>query len=337
MADTVPLDMRQIEIARHGGPEVLIDRRAPVPTPGPGEVLIAVEAAGINRPDVLQRLGKHPPPPGVTDVPGLEVAGKVVALGEQVHGVALGDDVCALLAGGGYTEYCVAPATQCLPVPRGYSMVEAAALPENYFTVWSNLFQRGNLKAGETLLVHGGTSGIGTTAIQLASYFGAKVIATAGSARKCDECVRLGADRAINYHREDFEQATLEWTAGRGVDMVLDIVGGPYTERNLRSLSVEGRLIQIAFLEGSQITADFRTLMARRLTWTGSTLRPQSLEAKSAIARDLRHKIWPLLEAGYVRPLIYTTFPITQAAQAHALMESGAHIGKIVLSADSKQ
>ncbi len=335
MADTVPQDMLQIEIARYGAPEVLIERRAPVPTPGPGEVLIAVEAAGINRPDVLQRLGKHPPPPGVTDVPGLEVAGKVVALGDQVHGVALGDDVCALLAGGGYAEYCVAPATQCLPIPSGYSMVEAAALPENYFTVWSNLFMRGHLKAGETLLVHGGASGIGTTAIQLAAYHGARVIATAGSLRKCNECIRLGADRAVNYHREDFEQAALEWTTGRGVDMVLDMVGGPYTERNLRSLAVEGRLIQIAFLEGSQITADFRTLMARRLTWTGSTLRPQSLEAKSAIAQELRHKVWPLLEAGHVRPLIYSTFPLSQAAQAHERMEGGAHVGKLVLLCDA--
>lgn len=331
MGDTAPQGMLQIEITQHGAPEVLVGRRAPVPVPGPSEVLIAVEAAGINRPDVLQRLGKHPPPPGITEVPGLEVAGRVAALGAQVHGISLGDEVCALLSGGGYAEYCVAPATQCLPVPSGYTMVEAAALPENYFTVWSNLFQRGRLKAGDTLLVHGGGSGIGTTAIQLATHFGAKVIATAGNTRKCAACVRLGADRAINYNTEDFEQATLEWTAGRGVDMVLDMIGGPYTERNLRSLALEGRLIQIAFLEGSQITADFRTLMARRLIWTGSTLRPQSIEAKSVIAQELRHKVWPVLDAGHVRPLIYSTFPLLQAAQAHQLMESGVHIGKIIL------
>lgn len=331
MGNTVPQDMLQIEIARHGAPEVLVERRAPVPTPGPGEVLIAVAAAGINRPDVLQRLGQHPPPPGVTEVPGLEAAGKVAALGESVHDIAIGDEVCALLAGGGYAEYCVASATQCLPIPHAYTMEEAAALPENYFTVWSNVFQRSRLASGETLLVHGGSSGIGTTAIQLAAYFGAKIIATAGTDKKCAECLRLGAAKAINYRTEDFEQAALEWTAGRGVDMILDMVGGPYTQRNLRSLALEGRLVQIAFLEGSQITADFRSLMARRLSWTGSTLRPQSLEAKSAIAQELRKNVWPLLDAGHVRPLIDSTFPLTQVAQAHRLMESGEHIGKIVL------
>jgi putative PIG3 family NAD(P)H quinone oxidoreductase len=322
---------RAVEIARPGGPEVLVPARRPRPSPGPGEVLIAVEAAGVNRPDVLQRQGHYPPPPGASDIPGLEVAGVVVALGEGVGEWAVGDRVCALLAGGGYAEYAAAPAPQCLPIPRGLTPVEAAALPETFFTVWTNVFERGRLRAGETLLVHGGSSGIGTAAIALAHAFGARVLATAGSAAKCAACEALGATRAINYRGEDFVAAVKETTGGRGADVVLDMVGGDYTPRNIECLALEGRLVQIAFLHGSRVQIDLLPVMQRRLVITGSTLRPRSVAEKGAIAGALRGQVWPLIEEGRVRPLIHATFPLERAGDAHRLMESGEHIGKIVL------
>jgi putative PIG3 family NAD(P)H quinone oxidoreductase len=331
MTEPFPQTMTRIEIDRPGPPEVLTPRQAPTPRPAADEVLIAVEAAGINRPDVLQRLGKYPPPPGASEIPGLEVAGRVVAVGSEVTGPEVGARVCALVSGGGYAEYCVAPAVQCLPVPTGFSMVEAAALPETCFTVWCNVFERGALKAGETLLVHGGSGGIGTTAIQMAAQFGARVMATAGSEHKCNQCRQLGAERAVNYRSEDFQQAAKDWTDGRGVDVILDIIGGDYVDRNLRTLAVGGRLVQVAFLQGSRVSAEFGRLLTRRLTWTGSTLRPQSTAAKGAIAGALRQHVWPLLEAGRMRPPVFRTFPLNEAAEAHRLMESGEHIGKIVL------
>jgi putative PIG3 family NAD(P)H quinone oxidoreductase len=323
--------MAAIEIARPGGPEVLSPARRPRPSPAAGELLIEVEAAGVNRPDVLQRQGHYPPPPGASDIPGLEVAGVVAAAGEGVSGWAEGDRVCALLAGGGYAEYAAAPAPQCLPVPRGLGAVEAAALPETFFTVWTNVFERGRLRAGETLLVHGGSSGIGTAAIALARAFGARVLATAGGAEKCAACERLGAARAVNYREEDFVAAVKAETGGRGVDVVLDMVGGDYTPRNLECLARDGRLVQIAFLRGSKVQLDLLPVMQRRLTITGSTLRPRSVEEKGAIARALREQVWPLIEQGRVRPLVHATFPLRKAADAHRLMESGGHIGKIVL------
>jgi putative PIG3 family NAD(P)H quinone oxidoreductase len=286
----------------------------------------------VNRPDVLQRMGHYPPPPGASDIPGLEVAGTVAALGEGVDGWAVGDRVCALLAGGGYAEKAVAPAVQCLPVPAPLDLVAAAALPETYFTVWVNVFQRGLLRSGETLLVHGGSSGIGTAAISLARAKGATVIATAGSTAKCTACVALGAARAVNYKEEDFVAAVKDATGGRGVDMVLDMVGGDYTPRNLECLAVDGRLVQIAFQKGPKVEVDLRVLMPRRLTITGSSLRPRSPSEKGAIAAGLREHVWPLLEAGTVKPVVHATFPLAAAADAHRLMESGAHIGKIVLA-----
>jgi len=331
MTTELPAQMTRIEMTGSGGPEVLEPARASLPRPGPGQVLIAVEAAGVNRPDVLQRLGKYPPPPDASPILGLEVAGRVAAVGQGVTECVPGDAVCALTPGGGYAEYALAPAAHCLPIPAGYSMIEAAALPENHFTVWSNVFQRGRLANGESLLVHGGSSGIGTTAIQLAVAHGARVLVTVGSADKARECQRLGAERAINYRSEDFEQAVAEWSGGQGVDVILDMVGGEYIPRNLRSLALDGRLVQIAYLEGSTVKANFLPLMTRRLTWTGSTLRPQSNAAKAAIAADLKSQVWPLLESGSVRPLIHATFPLEHAGKAHALMESGTLIGKIVL------
>jgi putative PIG3 family NAD(P)H quinone oxidoreductase len=328
-----PVRMRYIDMAGPGGPEVLRLAEGKVPRPGPGEVLIRVAAAGVNRPDILQRLGNYPPPPGASPVLGLEVAGSVVALGEGVAGWHEGDGVCALVAGGGYAEYCVAPAAQCLPVPHGLSAVEAAGLPETFFTVWSNVFDRGRLAQGESFLVHGGTSGIGTTAIQLARAFGARVFATAGSAAKCAVCRELGAERAIDYHQEDFVAVIREATQGRGVDVILDMVGGSYVERNLRVLAVDGRLVQIAFLQGSKVTLDLVHLMVRRQTITGSTLRPRPVADKAAIAASLRGKVWPLIEAKTVRPVIDRAFPLAEAAAAHRLMESSAHVGKIVLVA----
>jgi NADPH:quinone reductase len=302
-----------------------------VPRPAAGEVLIRVAAAGINRPDILQRTGNYPPPPGASPVLGLEVSGTVAALGAEVTGWHEGDAVCALVAGGGYAEYCVAPAPQCLPVPKGVALVDAAGLPETFFTVWTNVFDRGRLATGESFLVHGGSSGIGTTAIQLARAFGARVFATAGSPEKCAVCRDLGAERAIDYRQEDFVAVLKEATQGRGVDVILDMAGGPYVEKNLRSLALEGRLVQIAFLQGSKVTLDLAHLMVRRQTITGSTLRPRPVADKAAIARNLRDKIWPLIEAGKVRPVIDRTFPLAEAAAAHRLMESSTHIGKILL------
>ena len=327
----LPAEMTYIKIDRPGPPEVLVPARMPVPQPGPGEVLIRVAAAGVNRPDVLQRQGGYPPPPGATAVPGLEVAGEIVAVGSEVERWQVGDRAMALVASGGYAEYCLAPGPQVLPVPAGLEMVEAGAVPETFFTVWTNVFDRGRLQPGETFLVHGGSSGIGTTAIQLAAAFGATVLATAGSADKCAACAKLGAARAINYREEDFVAAAKDATGGKGVDLILDMVGGDYVEKNLAALKVEGRLVQIAWLKSAKVTANFTQLMVKRLTWTGSTLRPRSVEEKGAIARALEARVWPLLAAGKVRPSIFRTFPLAEAAKAHALMETSEHIGKIVL------
>jgi NADPH2:quinone reductase len=295
------------------------------------DILIRVRAAGVNRPDVLQRKGVYPPPEGASPLPGLEVAGDVAVLGGKVSGFAVGDVVTALLAGGGYAEYAVAPAGQCLPVPRGLSYTEAASLPETFFTVWSNLFDRARLRAEETLLVHGGTSGIGITAIQLAAAFGARVLATAGSAEKCAACLRLGATQAINYREEDFVTATRDATRGKGADVILDMVGGDYVARNIKACAADGRIVQIAFLGGSKVTLDLMALMRNRITFTGSTLRPREPAFKAAIAVALRQKVWPLLERGRIRPVVDSVFPLADAAKAHARMESSQHIGKIVL------
>ena len=324
--------MTAIEIAGFGGPEVLKPTQRPRPKPEAGELLIEVAAAGVNRPDVLQRQGGYKPPPGASDIPGLEIAGRVAALGEGVAGWRVGDGATALVAGGGYAEYCVAPVPQCLPVPRGLDMVEAAAIPETFFTVWTNVFDRGRLKPGESFLVHGGSSGIGTTAIQLAHAFGSRVFATAGSAEKCAACVKLGADRAIDHKREDFVAVIEEATAGRGVDVILDMVGGGYFARNMKILALEGRLVQIAYLQGGKAEIDLGSLMMKRQTLTGSTLRPRSVAEKGVIAAALREKVWPLIESGRIAPVIFKTFPLAQAADAHRLMESNSHIGKIVLT-----
>lgn len=323
--------MRAIEIREPGGPEVLelVDR--PDPEPGAGELLIAVRAAGINRPDCLQRQGAYPPPPGAPDIPGLEIAGEVAAVGSEVTAFAVGDRVCALVAGGGYAELCTVHETNALPIPAGFSFSEAAAIPETYFTVWHNVFQRGGLKSGETLLVHGGSSGIGTTAIQLAKAFGASVITTAGSEEKCRACEELGAVRAINYRTDDFVSAVREATDGHGADVILDMVGGDYISRNYEAAAEEGRVVQIAFLHGRIAEADFSKLMMKRLVHTGSTLRARSLQFKAEIAGELKRRVWPLLEKRTVAPVMDTIFPIDRAASAHSRMEEGAHIGKIVL------
>jgi NADPH2:quinone reductase len=328
----LPENMNAVEIAEFGPPEGLKACLRPLPEPEHGEVLIKVAAAGVNRPDVMQRSGNYPPPPGASDLPGLEVAGTVAALGSGVSDLAVGDRVCALVAGGGYAAYCAAPAALCLPVPQGFSMTQAAALPETFFTVWTNVFQRGALVGGESVLIHGGSSGIGTTAIQLAAAFGARVFATAGSADKCRACEDLGAERAINYRDEDFAAVIAELTGGNGVDLILDMVGGDYLMRNLQSLAVEGRLVQIAVLNGPKVS-DFNILpvMMKRLTLTGSTLRPRSVAQKAVIANELRTRVWPLLESGAVAPVIDATFPLAEAAQAHARMEASGHIGKIML------
>ncbi len=331
MTNAVPETMTAIEIPEPGGPDALVPGRRPVPAPGAGEVLIKVAAAGVNRPDVMQRQGAYPPPPGAPDIPGLEVAGEVAAAGDGVSDWKVGDPVTALVAGGGYAEYCAAPAPQCLPVPAGLTLVEAAGLPETFFTVWTNVFERGRLAAGETILVHGGSSGIGTTAIQLAVAFGARVIATAGSAEKCEACETLGAARAVNYKTEDFAEAVKEATDGNGVDVVLDMVGAEYYARNIASLAADGRLVQIALLTGSKAEIDLLPIMVRRLTITGSTLRPRPVEVKGAIAAALRQRVWPLIEAGKVKPVVHATFPLAQANEAHRLMESSRHIGKIIL------
>jgi len=325
--------MIAIAIKAPGGPEMLVAEERPVPLPGAGEILVKVAAAGVNRPDVMQRQGRYPPPKGAPDIPGLEIAGEVVALGDGVTRWKIGDKVAALVVGGGYAEYCLAHESHALPVPRGISMVEAAAIPETFFTVWHNVFERGGLKNGETLLVHGGSSGIGTTAIQLAKAFGARVITTAGSAEKCEACRKLGADAAVNYKSEDFVAITKSATGGRGADVILDMVGGDYIERNYEAAAVEGRIVQIAFQGSPKATVDFRRLMLKRLHHTGSTLRARSVEDKGAIARAVADKVLPLIAAGKVKPVIDSTFPLCEAAVAHARMESSLHIGKIVLTA----
>ncbi|WP_417776610.1 NAD(P)H-quinone oxidoreductase [Stutzerimonas xanthomarina] len=323
--------MRHIDHRPGGGAECLRMAEGPVPEPGPHDVLVRVAYAGINRPDVFQRSGSYPPPPDASPLLGLEISGEIVALGADVSGWNVGDQVCALTPGGGYAEYCVAPAEHCLPVPAGLSMLEAAALPETYFTVWSNVFERGALQPGEAFLVHGGSSGIGLTAIQLAKQFGATVYTTVGSSEKADACRRAGADRVINYHEEDFVEVLKQATDGNGVNVILDMVGGDYIPRNIKSLAVEGRLVQIAFLKGSRVELDTAPIMRKRLTFTGSTLRPRSREEKADIAKALQDKVWPLLDQGLCHPVIHATFPLEEAAEAHRLMESSKHIGKIML------
>lgn len=329
---TLPETMAVVEIATPGPPEVLKLGRRPVPRPGDALVLIKVAAAGVNYPDLLQRQGRYPPPPGASDIPGLEVAGEVVAVGEGIAGVCIGERVCALVSGGGYAEYCLAPAPQCLPVPKGMEEIAAAAIPEAFFTVWANVFERGGLKSGETLLVHGGSGGIGTTAIQLGRAFGARVFATAGSPEKCAVCESLGAEKTIDHRREDFVAVVRERTGGRGADVILDILGGEDTARNIECLAMDGRLVQIAFLKGPKAEVDLTPILQRRLTLTGSTLRPRSVEEKGAIAWALRGAVWPMLDHGTVRPLVHKTFPLAQAADAHRLMEARQHVGKIVLT-----
>jgi len=331
MTQGLPARMRAVEISQPGGPEVLRAVQRPTPMPKAGEVVIAVAAAGVNRPDCIQRAGSYAPPPGASDLPGLEVAGTVAALGEGVTQWRIGDEMCALTPGGGYAQYCATPASHCLPVPRGWTLSQAASLPETFFTVWINVFERARLSPGETLLVQGGSSGIGVTAIQMARAFGHRVFATAGSADKCAACERLGAERAINYRTEDFVEVVMQLTGGKGVDVILDMVGGDYVPREVKCLATDGRLSIIAFLGGTRATLDMSNLLYRRLTITGSTLRPRSIEYKAQVAGALREKVWPLLESGQLEPVIYRTFPLEQAAAAHALMESGVHIGKILL------
>jgi putative PIG3 family NAD(P)H quinone oxidoreductase len=331
-SNDIPSTMNAVEIAEPGGPEVLRLCERPVPEPGAGEVLVKVSAAGVNRPDVMQRSGMYPPPPGASDIPGLEIAGTVVALGDDAGGVRPGESVCALVAGGGYAEYCAAPAPLCLPVPAGMNSLQAAAIPETFFTVWTNVFDRGRLTEGESVLVHGGSSGIGTTAIQLAKAFGARVYVTAGTDKKCRFCEELGAEAAINYRDEDFVERIAALTEERGVDLILDMIGGEYLPRNLQSLAVEGRLVQIALQGGPKVEMNLLPVMLKRLTVTGSTLRPRSVAQKAEIAESLREKVWPLLESGDVGPIIHADFPLAQAEDAHRLMESSQHIGKIVLT-----
>ena len=328
----LPAHMTAIAIRAPGGPDMLVPEQRPLPRPGDAEVLVKVAAAGVNRPDMMQRRGLYPPPAGATDIPGLEIAGEVAALGAGVKQWKLGDKVMALVVGGGYAEYCPAHESHALPVPPGLTLVAAAAIPETFFTVWHNAFERGRLKAGETLLVHGGSSGIGTTAIQLAKSFGAREIITAGSAEKCDACRRLGADVAINYKSEDFVAATKAATEGKGADIILDMVGGDYIERNYEAAAVEGRVVQIALQAGPKVTVNFHRIMLKRLTHTGSTLRARSIADKGAIARAVEEHVLPLIAAERVRAVIDTTFPLAKAAAAHARMETSGHIGKIVLS-----
>jgi len=327
----LPTKMTAIGIKAAGGPDMLVPEQRSVPTPGDGEILVKVAAAGVNRPDVMQRMGLYPPPPGAPDIPGLEIAGEVAALGTNVKLWKLGDRVMALVVGGGYAEYCIAHESHALPV-SGLSMVEAAAVPETFFTVWHNTFERGGLKSGETLLIHGGSSGIGTAAIQLAKTFGARVITTAGSQEKCDACRKLGADVAVNYRTEDFVAATKAATGDKGAEVIVDMVGGDYIARNYEAAAVEGRIVQIAFQGSPKATVDFRRIMLKRLHHTGSTLRSRSVADKGAIARAVEDNVLPLIAAGKVKPVIYKTFPWRDAAAAHALMETSAHIGKIVLT-----
>jgi NADPH:quinone reductase len=324
--------MIAIGIAKPGGPEVLQPIETRLPDPGPRDVLIRVAAAGVNRPDLMQREGKYPPPRGASDIPGLEVSGTVVACGSDVVRWRENDQVCALVSGGGYAEYCIAPDLQCLPIPSPVDLVSAAAMPEAFFTVWTNVFERGRLQSGESFLVHGGASGIGTTAIQMAVAFGARVFATAGTDQKCGACERLGAERAINYKTDDFAAVLLPLTAGAGIDVILDMVGTPYFSRNVDLLALDGRLLQIAVLHGAKAELNLVRLLRQRITITGSTLRSRTVEEKGAIAKAVEQAVWPLLEAGKVRPVIYATFPLHRAAEAHRLMESGSHIGKIVLT-----
>lgn len=329
---TLPETMQAVEIPTPGEAGVLRLAERPVPHPAAGEVLVRVAAAGVNRPDLLQRQGLYPAPAGASDIPGLEIAGHVVALGEGVSEPRLDDAVCALVAGGGYAEYAVAPAVQCLPVPEGLDLVAAASLPETYFTVWANVFERGRLRTGETLLVHGGASGIGVTCIQLARARGARVFVTVGTRGKCAACERLGAERAIHHPTEDFVALARELTGGKGVDVILDMVGGDYTPRNLQALAVDGRLVQIAYQRGARVEIDWPTILQRRLTLSGSTLRARPVEEKGRLATELRREVWPLLARGDVRPVVFATFPLASAADAQRLMESSAHVGKIVLT-----
>jgi NADPH2:quinone reductase len=327
----LPATMTAIAIPTPGGPEVLVPETRPVPVPRKGEILVKVAAAGVNRPDVVQRRGFYAPPPGAPDIPGLEISGEVVALGEGVSRWALGDKVCALVAGGGYGEYCLAEEGSTLPVPAGLTMREAAALPETFFTVWTNVFDLAGLKAGETFLVHGGSSGIGTTAIQLAKAYGATVIATAGSAGKCEVCRTLGADLAIDYKTQDFVAEVKTATGGKGANVILDMVGGSYIARNYEAAAPQGRIVQIAFMEGSKVQIDFMRLMLKRLSHMGSTLRSRPGAEKAAIAASLKEHVWPLIEAGKVKPVMDSSFPLVDAAKAHARMETSAHVGKIML------
>jgi NADPH:quinone reductase len=322
--------MTAIAIRTPGGPDVLVPEQIARPRPAMGQVLIKVAAAGVNRPDILQRQGGYPPPAGAPSTPGLEVAGEVVALGQGVQRYAVGDLLCALVPGGGYAEYAVAAEDNCLPIPQGMSLVEAAGLPETYFTVWTNVFQRGRLQAGETFLVHGGSSGIGSTAIMLTKNFGAKIIATAGSNDKCAACLKLGANLAINYRSQDFVEVMKE--QGLQADLVLDMVGGDYVARNFKVMAMEGRIVQIAFQHGSKLDIDLMPIMLKRLTLTGSTLRPRSVAQKAEIARELEEKVWPLLAEGKCRPIVHATFPLTEVAAAHRMMESSTHTGKIILT-----
>jgi NADPH:quinone reductase len=324
--------MIAIGIAKPGGPDVLQPVELPTPQPGPREVLIRVAASGVNRPDVMQREGKYPPPPGASDIPGLEVSGTIAECGPGVERWAVGDRVCALVSGGGYAEYCIAPDVQCLPVPATLDLVAAGGVPETFFTVWTNVFERGRLREGESFLVHGGSSGIGTAAIQMARAFGARVFATAGSREKCSACERLGAERAINYKTDDFAAVLLDLTGGRGVDIILDMVGAAYFSRNLDLLALEGRLLQIAVLHGAKAEINLVRLLRQRLTVTGSTLRARTVDEKGAIAKALERAVWPLLETGKIRPVICETFPLAKAAEAQRVMESGSHIGKILLT-----
>ena len=330
--ETLPQTMTAIEIAEPGGPEMLRPVTRPLPTLAAGDVLIKTAAAGVNRPDVSQRKGGYPPPPGASDIPGLELAGTVVAVAPGATRWTVGDQVTALVAGGGYGEYCTAPAGQCLPWPTGFNAVQAAALPENYFTVWSNLVGRAKLQAGETILIHGGSSGIGTTAIQIAKSLGATVLVTAGSDGKCAACLKLGAARAINYKTEDYVAAAKDFTGGKGLNVILDMVGGDYIARDIAALAPEGRLVFIAFQKGRKAEIDFQPIMLKRLTVTGSTLRPRDVAFKSAVARELEERAWPWLASGKIAPIIQATFPLREAADAHRLMEAGDHIGKIMLT-----
>ena len=328
-----PQTMTCIAIKEYGGPEMLQPETRPTPQPKAGEILVKVHAAGVNRPDVSQRLGKYPPPPGASDLPGLEIAGEVALVGDGASRWKVGDKVCALAHGGGYAEYCIVHETHALPIPTGFSMIEAAAVPETFFTVWVNAFMTGKLSAGETALVHGGSSGIGTTAIMLAKAIGAKIIVTAGSDDKCAACEKLGADLAINYRTKDFVAEVKAFTGGKGVNVVLDMVGGPYVQRNMECAGMDGRLVQIAYQQGYKIADfDMRPISAKRLVMTGSTLRPRTVEQKAAIADSLRERVWPLLNEGKIRPIIDSIYPLAEASKAHARMETSAHVGKIVLT-----